>query len=80
MVSVTLSLPSDVKSRMNHFPEVNWSGFIRKAIEEKTSELAWREMMLKRLRGERDVLEWGVDVQRVARAGRSAEIRRKGLI
>ena len=80
MVSVTLSLPSEVRERMKSFPEINWSGFIRKAIEEKTSELAWREEMMKRLHGERDTIEWAVGAQRAARKGRAAELRRKGLV
>ena len=42
MVSVTLSVPQDVKAKMEKFSEINWSGFVRNAIEEKTKELSWR--------------------------------------
>ena len=80
MVSVTLSLPAEIKGKMKQFPEMNWSGFIRKAIEEKTGELAWRHEMLKRLGEERDVTEWSVNMQRKSRAGRLQELRRKGLV
>jgi hypothetical protein len=80
MVSVTLSLPADVRGRMKRFPEVNWSGFIRRAIEDKTSELAWREDMLKRLSGEDELVGWSVRAQRTSRAGRLAELRKKGLL
>ena len=33
MVSITLSVPEDVRHKMDMFPEINWSGFVRKSIE-----------------------------------------------
>ena len=38
MVSVTLSIPPEVKHKMEKYSEINWSGFIRKAIIEKRSK------------------------------------------
>ena len=39
MVSITLSVPEEVKKSMETFSEINWSGFVRKSIIEKTEEL-----------------------------------------
>jgi len=52
MVSVTLSIPPKTKELMNKFSEINWSGFIRKSIEEKTKQLSWKEEMLGKLKRE----------------------------
>lgn len=52
MVSITLSVPKEVRKEMKEFPEVNWSGFIRKCIESKSKELAWKKAMLEKLKQE----------------------------
>ena len=64
MVSVTLSIPPEVKKRMEAHPEINWSGFVRKAIEEKVESLSWREEMLEKIKGETSFDEWAVDFGR----------------
>jgi hypothetical protein len=35
MVSLTLSVSSDLKAKMDNFPELNWSEVARSAIEKK---------------------------------------------
>ena len=35
MVSITLSVPEDLKQEMDHFPEMNWSAVAREAIKRK---------------------------------------------
>jgi len=80
MVSVTLSVPQDVKAKMEKFSEINWSGFVRNAIEEKTKELSWRENMLKKLKEEEEITGWAVKLQRASRKSRYEELRRKGLV
>lgn len=35
MVSITLSVPAEVKQKMDSFPEMNWSGFVRQSITKK---------------------------------------------
>lgn len=52
MVSMTLSIPEDIKRKMENFPEMNWSGFVRKCIESKVDKLTWKEQMLKQLESE----------------------------
>jgi len=80
MVSITLSIPEDVKEKMNKFDEVNWSGFIRKCIVEKTDELSWKERMLQKLKEEQAIIDWSVKLARHARKGRAEELKEKGLL
>jgi len=39
MVNVTLSIPQDLKSRMDDFAEINWSAVAREAFDEKIKDL-----------------------------------------
>lgn len=80
MVSITLSVPAEVREKMKRFPEINWSGFVRKAIEEKAKELSWKEKMLKKLKEEQEITEWSLRLQRASRKGRFKELKKKGLI
>lgn len=80
MVSVTLSVPDEVKRSMGRFPEINWSGFIRKCIVEKTEQLSWKEQMLQKVKGEETRTAWALDMQRTARKGRGKALREQGLI
>ena len=67
MVSITLSVPEEIRKIMKDFPEVNWSGFIRKSLEEKARQLKLKEEMLKELEGEEDFNKWAVDLIRKGR-------------
>lgn len=80
MVSVTLSIPDEVKKQMDHFGEINWSGFMRKAIIEKTRELTWKEQMLSKLQNEQGMNEWAAEIVRAKRKGRAIDLKEKGLI
>ncbi|MFH1649224.1 MAG: hypothetical protein ABIA93_01620 [Candidatus Woesearchaeota archaeon] len=80
MVSVTLAIPSDVKRKMEKFSEINWSGFIRENIVQKTEELEKMELLRTQLKKEELLTELAVNAQRKTRKGRSEELRRKGLI
>lgn len=70
MVSVTLSVPENVKKKMEQFSEINWSGFIRKQIIEKTEELSLKEELLKKFESERDFTDWSVKLGRKTKKGR----------
>jgi hypothetical protein len=80
MVSVTLSVPKEVRAKMEKFPEMNWSGFIRKSIIEKTEELSRQEELLKMFKKEKEIIDWSVKLQRKARKGRLEELKKKGLL
>jgi hypothetical protein len=39
MVNITLSVPDDMKFKMDSFVEINWSAVAREAFSEKISDL-----------------------------------------
>jgi hypothetical protein len=43
MVSVTLSVPEEMKAEMDEHPEINWSEVARQSIEGKLAELRFLE-------------------------------------
>lgn len=67
MVSITISVPGDVRKMMKKFPEVNWSGLVRKTIIEKVNEFLLKESMLSELKKEEDFSQWAVDLIRKGR-------------
>jgi len=77
MVSITLSVPEEVKQKMEKHGEINWSGFVRKCILEKTQELDNVEKWLKE---EKEISDWAVKLQRAGRKGRFEKLKKKGLI
>jgi len=48
MTNLTLSIPDDLKAKMRHFPEINWSAVARQAIAEKTRVLEQMQALLSR--------------------------------
>ena len=80
MVSVTVSIPPETKELMKKFPEMNWSGFIKKSIKDKADKLARLEELKKQLEAEQDVTGWSVKLQRASRSGRLDALKKKGLI
>lgn len=77
MVSITLSVPEDIKMKMKQHDEMNWSGFVRKCIVEKAQELEGWEKLFKE---EKEISDWAVKLQRMARKGRFEELKKKGLV
>ena len=67
MVSITLSVPENVREEMKRFPEVNWSALIRKVIEEKVGNLSLKERMKNKLKDEENFNEWAVKLIREGR-------------
>tara|TARA_Y100000310_G_scaffold324835_1_gene387233 strand:+ start:10694 stop:10939 length:246 start_codon:yes stop_codon:yes gene_type:complete len=80
MVSITLSVPEETRKLMKQFPEMNWSGFVRKQIEEKSHNLQVVEKLQKQLEKESEINEWAVKLTRRSRKDRASELRKKGLI
>ena len=80
MVSITVSVPLKTKELMKEFPEMNWSGFVKKSIEEKAKRLTKIDELKKELEGEQDITDWSVKLQRISRSGRLDELKKKGLI
>ena len=44
MTTMTLAVPEELKKRMDHFPEMNWSQVARQAFNDKIQDL---ELLLK---------------------------------
>ena len=65
---------------MKEFSEVNWSGFVRRAIEEKTKSIEKLAQIEKELDKEKETTDWAVKLQRASRTGRLDELKKKGLI
>lgn len=65
MVSVTLSVPEELKVEMDHHPEMNWSEVARQAIKEKIAVLKKMDLLLSKSKlTEKDALELGRKVNR----------------
>ena len=67
MVSVTVSVPGDIRETMKMHPEVNWSGLVRRAIVERAEKLVMKKKILGRLNSEKDFDDWAVGVVREGR-------------
>jgi hypothetical protein len=80
MVSITLSVSEKTKKLMNQFPEINWSGYIRKRIMQKVDELQWEQRMLEKLKKDQALSDWGLDLVEKDREKRVKELRKKGLL
>lgn len=79
MVSVTLSVPEEVKGKMDEFDEINWSGFIRKCIVEKTEELSLKQKLFDSLKKEKEIVDWAVKLARAGRRGRFDVLKKQGF-
>jgi len=63
MVSLTLSIPRDLKQKMDRFSEINWSEVARKAILQKIEDLEFLEKIKSQSTlTEEDALELGKKV------------------
>ncbi len=60
MPTLTLSIPSDLKSEMDAMPEINWSEIARKAISERLAEYRlFKSIVAKSKLTEKDALDIG---------------------
>jgi len=82
MVSITLSIPEEVREQMKRFSEINWSAFVRSCIESKAKELSWKQEMLEQLNSseEQKLIKWSVELGRQAKKGRAKELEKRGLL
>lgn len=74
MVSITISVPEEVRKLMKEFPEVNWSGLVRHCITEKVERLKLREKFLKDLDKEKELINWSVELGKKAKKGRASRL------
>ena len=60
MVNVTLSIPTDLKHKMDNFAEINWSAVAREAFSEKITDLEFiKKFKSKSAITEKDALDLG---------------------
>ena len=80
MVSMTLSIPEDIKKKMEEFPEVNWSGLVRKILLEKINELSWKQEMLEQIKKDEEFTNWAVEMGRKMKRDRLKELKKKRIL
>ena len=65
MTTMTLSVPIELKTRMEDHPEMNWSEVARRAFRQKLEDLEMlREITSKSKLTEKDALELGKELNR----------------
>lgn len=65
MVNITLSVPDELKKKMELFIEMNWSAVARKAFEEKINDLEFiKRFKSKSALTEEDAIKLGRELNR----------------
>ena len=65
MVNVTLSIPNELKQKMDTFLEINWSAVARQAFDEKVKDLEFiNKFKTKSTLTEADALRLGKEVSK----------------
>lgn len=80
MVSITVSIPEDMKKKMEQFPEINWSGLVRIVIENKIKKMTWKEEMKRKFAEEKDFTNWTVEIGRKVNQGVAERLKKEGYI
>ncbi len=74
MTTLTLAVPNELKQKMDHFPEINWSEVARQAFFHKIEDLEFlRKFKEKSKLTEADALRLGKEVSKAV----SEQLRRK---
>ena len=65
MANLTLAIPSDLRVKMDRFPEINWSEVARQAIVQKTRQLEQlNQLFSKSTLTEQETIEIGRQIKR----------------
>jgi len=65
MVNVTLSIPNELKQKMDTFLEINWSAVAREAFDDKIKDLEFiKKFKAKSTITEEDALKWGAELNK----------------
>lgn len=65
MVNVTLSIPTDLKHKMENFAEINWSAVAREAFDEKINDLEFiKKFKSKSTLSEKDAINLGKELNK----------------
>ncbi len=72
MVSITVSVPEEIRKKMKEFPEINWSAIVRKTLIEKVNQMSLKEELKAHLKKDQEFNDWAVQL---IRKGRKDETR-----
>lgn len=65
MVNITLSIPNELKNRMDVFAEINWSAVAREAFDDKIKDLEFiKKFKAKSKLTEEDALRLGKELNK----------------
>jgi len=65
MVNITLSLPTELKNKMDNFEEINWSAIARKAFSDEIRDLeVIKEFKSKSTLTEKDAIKLGRELNK----------------
>ncbi len=65
MVNITLSVPQDLKQKMDNFGEINWSAVAREAFDEKIKDLEFiKKFKAKSTLTEEDAIKLGKELNK----------------
>jgi hypothetical protein len=65
MATMTLAIPSELRSRMDGFPEMNWSEIARQAFEQRIRDMEFlREFKKESTLTEKDAIRLGAQLNR----------------
>ena len=65
MVNVTLSIPNELKQKMDTFAELNWSAVAREAFDEKIRDMEFiKKFKAKSTITEENALKWGAELNK----------------
>lgn len=78
MSNITISIPQELKKKMEIFPEINWSGFLKKYIESKVERLLWKESMLRQLESEKEFDEIALEIGNKIKQGVWNRLKKEG--
>lgn len=80
MATITLAVPDDIRRKMKEFPEMNWSGLVRKTIEERIRLLIWRQQVLNKIEEERQFSDWTIEMGRKVNKGIAQRLKKEGFL
>lgn len=82
MVSITLSVPEELRNKMRLFPEVKWSVFIRKLIEERVRQLSFKQDLLVKLKEENEsgFTDWAIELGRKVKKEGAEKLKKERLL
>ncbi len=78
MANITISVPEGLKHQLEAFPEINWSGLMRKYLESRVARLVWKEQMLKELEADKEFDEIALEIGNKMKQGVWERLKKEG--